>query len=129
MSPGNRPSCRGILWVEKIFARIFSRAPWLKHRGTTNAQFYWVNSGAPYGNRTRVSAVKGRRPGPLDEGREKGDGRARRTYRGVCAVRQGSPVAARRGVIPPLSRTRHGSPRLLGRQRRALLQEDHRMLV
>jgi hypothetical protein len=26
-------------------------------------------SGAPYGNRTRVSAVKGRRPGPLDEGR------------------------------------------------------------
>jgi hypothetical protein len=27
--------------------------------------------GAPYGNRTRVSAVKGRRPGPLDEGRAK----------------------------------------------------------
>ena len=27
------------------------------------------SSGAPYGNRTRVSAVKGRRPGPLDEGR------------------------------------------------------------
>ncbi len=26
-------------------------------------------SGAPYGNRTRVFAVKGRRPGPLDEGR------------------------------------------------------------
>src|SRR5690242_13646693 len=26
-------------------------------------------NGAPYGNRTRVSAVKGRRPGPLDEGR------------------------------------------------------------
>jgi hypothetical protein len=25
--------------------------------------------GAPYGNRTHVSAVKGRRPGPLDEGR------------------------------------------------------------
>ena len=24
--------------------------------------------GAPYGTRTRVSAVKGRRPGPLDEG-------------------------------------------------------------
>src|SRR5262245_45689247 len=32
--------------------------------------------GAPYGNRTRVSAVKGRRPGPLDEGREKGAGAA-----------------------------------------------------
>ena len=28
-----------------------------------------VVPGAPYGNRTRVSAVKGRRPGPLDEGR------------------------------------------------------------
>src|SRR5690349_19089168 len=28
-----------------------------------------VMDGAPYGNRTRVSAVKGRRPGPLDEGR------------------------------------------------------------
>ena|SRR5215471_5774775 len=26
-------------------------------------------AGAPYGTRTRVSAVKGRRPGPLDEGR------------------------------------------------------------
>ena len=25
--------------------------------------------GAPYGNRTRVFAVRGRRPGPLDEGR------------------------------------------------------------
>jgi hypothetical protein len=28
-------------------------------------------TGAPYGNRTRVSAVKGRRPRPLDEGRAK----------------------------------------------------------
>ena len=28
----------------------------------------WIY-GAPYGTRTRVSAVKGRRPGPLDEGR------------------------------------------------------------
>ncbi len=27
-----------------------------------------LRPGAPYGNRTRVSAVKGRRPGPLDEG-------------------------------------------------------------
>ncbi len=27
--------------------------------------------GAPYGTRTRVTAVKGRRPGPLDEGRAK----------------------------------------------------------
>jgi hypothetical protein len=29
----------------------------------------WHRAGAPYGNRTRVSAVKGRRPRPLDEGR------------------------------------------------------------
>jgi hypothetical protein len=28
-----------------------------------------LRAGAPYGNRTRVSAVKGRRPRPLDEGR------------------------------------------------------------
>jgi hypothetical protein len=34
-----------------------------------------VNPGAPYGNRTRVSAVKGRRPGPLDEGRSLERGR------------------------------------------------------
>ena len=39
--------------------------------------------GAPYGNRTRVSAVKGRRPGPLDEGRE-----AAATYRELCWYRQ-----------------------------------------
>ena len=32
------------------------------------AQFQVI--GAPYGNRTRVSAVKGRCPGPLDEGRK-----------------------------------------------------------
>jgi hypothetical protein len=35
--------------------------------------------GAPYGNRTRVSAVKGRRPGPLDEGRW-----SARRYKEVC---------------------------------------------
>ena len=29
----------------------------------------FVESGTPYGTRTRVSAVKGRRPRPLDEGR------------------------------------------------------------
>lgn len=28
-----------------------------------------VKGGTPYGTRTRVSAVKGRRPRPLDEGR------------------------------------------------------------
>ena len=32
-------------------------------------------NGAPYGTRTRVSAVKGQRPRPLDEGRPGPDGR------------------------------------------------------
>jgi hypothetical protein len=32
--------------------------------------FFLSFIGAPYGNRTRVSAVKGRCPRPLDEGRE-----------------------------------------------------------
>ena len=27
-----------------------------------------INNGAPYENRTRVSALRGPRPGPLDEG-------------------------------------------------------------
>src|SRR5687768_8430980 len=31
-----------------------------------------LDYGDPYGNRTRVSAVKGPRPGPLDEGAAKG---------------------------------------------------------
>ena len=46
--------------------------------------------GAPYGNRTRVSAVKGRCPGPLDEGRNRpARYRARRaTYRDLCGERQ-----------------------------------------
>src|SRR5215470_17775318 len=34
-----------------------------------------ISIGAPYGNRTRVSAVKGRCPGPLDEGRSSDAGR------------------------------------------------------
>ena len=42
-------------------------------------------AGAPYGNRTRVSAVKGRRPGPLDEGRW-----SARRYKDVCPSRQAS---------------------------------------
>jgi hypothetical protein len=39
-------------------------------------------TGAPYGNRTRVSAVKGRRPRPLDEGRVAARERAAVTARG-----------------------------------------------
>src|SRR5262249_51167577 len=58
-------------------------------------------TGAPYGNRTRVSAVKGRRPRPLDEGRGVAMPGAMawpRTYRGVFAMRQGSLRPAWRGI-------------------------------
>ena len=41
-------------------------------------------TGAPYGNRTRVFAVKGQRPRPLDEGRVK----QMRAYRQLEALRQ-----------------------------------------
>ena len=40
----------------------------------TDGALHWARStptvsiGAPYENRTRVSALRGRRPGPLDEG-------------------------------------------------------------
>ena len=41
-------------------------------------------AGTPYGNRTRVSAVKGRRPRPLDEGRTAvADQRMQAGYRDV----------------------------------------------
>src|SRR5690348_534068 len=33
-----------------------------------------LKAGAPYGNRTRVSALRGRRPRPLDEGSDRCDG-------------------------------------------------------
>ena len=38
----------------------FQKSPEIRH--------FWALSGVPYGTRTRVSAVKGRRPRPLDEG-------------------------------------------------------------
>ncbi len=47
-------------------------------------------SGAPDGNRTRVSAVKGRCPRPLDDGRNSGEA----TYRGVWRVRQVTRASA-----------------------------------
>ena len=46
--------------------------------------------GAPYGTRTRVSAVKGRCPRPLDEGRGGGA-----TYRELCEREQATRRAAR----------------------------------
>ena len=39
--------------------------------------FLWIVDGDPYGTRTRVFAVKGRRPRPLDEG-------------AVCSVKRAS---------------------------------------
>src|SRR5207244_5807131 len=69
-----------------------------------------VRVGAPYGTRTRVSAVKGRCPRPLDEGRlRRGDIYAA-TYRGVCEVRQGSPITADNPHhLPLLGMDAHGS--------------------
>src|ERR1700722_10965725 len=50
--------------------------------------------GAPYGTRTRVTAVKGRCPRPLDEGRgwnaRAARYKKRATYRGDCRNRQAS---------------------------------------
>jgi hypothetical protein len=43
--------------------------PAVRGEPEVNLLFYLGFSGAPYGNRTRVSAVKGRCPRPLDEGR------------------------------------------------------------
>src|SRR3954470_19260248 len=54
-------------------------------------------TGAPYGTRTRVTAVKGRCPGPLDEGRgARGGAAKRRRYRGVSYKRQARTVQRRR---------------------------------
>jgi hypothetical protein len=84
--------------------------------------------GAPYGNRTRVSAVKGRRPGPLDEGRgpraNGAVGRARHIKRfagcgkepaaaGVFAEREPKTTAARRVYQPGKMGARRASLPLL----------------
>ena len=55
--------------------------------------------GAPYGNRTRVTAVKGRCPGPLDEGRGRGQA-ARRRYKEVDGQEQPA-FGGRARVIGP----------------------------
>jgi hypothetical protein len=54
-----------------------------------------LNAGAPYGNRTRVSAVKGRRPGPLDEGRW-----SARRYKEVCLGGQATGSQPTRAAPP-----------------------------
>jgi hypothetical protein len=101
-------------------------------------------SGAPYGNRTRVSAVKGRRPRPLDEGRRSsrspletiapGAGHsARRHIEAFSRCGKEAPpeasVAAAGKERSPLPGIRHGGPWLLRGQRGALLQELDGMLV
>ena len=42
--------------------------PNLLQRATAVQPGFGPTSGAPYENRTRVSALRGQRPGPLDEG-------------------------------------------------------------
>src|SRR5690348_15459027 len=63
-------------------------------------------TGAPYGNRTRVSAVKGRRPGPLDEGRE-----VPGTYRELWHGGQASGRGHMRGRHCPRKRAMRDSRR------------------
>jgi hypothetical protein len=41
---------------------------WENYENLKTNQIDNKNPGAPYGTRTRVFAVRGRRPGPLDEG-------------------------------------------------------------
>src|SRR5208282_1255944 len=86
--------------------------------------------GAPNGDRTRVSAVKGRRPGPLDDGRGcrkkpvRPDGRdairsAVRTGKG----REGRDVGARGACAAQGGGTKivdHGSPSKIGEAMRAI---------
>jgi hypothetical protein len=56
-----------IIGSKSVLLRTLVAAASAKAAGLAFPVLY--RSGAPYGNRTRVSAVKGRRPGPLDEGR------------------------------------------------------------
>src|SRR5690349_23635048 len=85
-------------------------------------------SGAPYGNRTRVTDVKGRCPGPLDEGRGEGSKAPRHIKAFGAAGKHGWRAESGRRASP-FSRVRHRAPRLLGGQGGALLQEFDRMLV
>jgi hypothetical protein len=52
-------------------------------------------AGVPYGTRTRVTAVKGRCPGPLDEGDA-----ARRTYKELRRTGQAMRSDKRTGAFP-----------------------------
>lgn len=56
------------LLVFRFFARGEHFAPWREGAPCWNCEIReGVGNGDPYGNRTRVTAVKGRCPGPLDE--------------------------------------------------------------
>ena len=56
------------LLVFRFFARGEHFAPWREGSPCWNCEIReGVGNGDPYGNRTRVTAVKGRCPGPLDE--------------------------------------------------------------
>jgi hypothetical protein len=58
--------------MQRILPKSFPSRECLPSRAalvTTNDMERLTFFGAPYGTRTRVTAVKGRCPGPLDEGR------------------------------------------------------------
>src|ERR1700736_143304 len=64
-------------------------------RGPRAQRLDGLGIGAPYGTRTRVTAVKGRCPGPLDEGRgRRGAPRSAARYRDVGG--RGQPAFAPR---------------------------------
>ena len=80
----------------------------LQRLGCGYCRVLWRN-GAPYGNRTRVSAVKGRRPGPLDEGRDGAEAdQARRRIKGFGRTGKQTPsVWGDGGSVVP-ERGQHG---------------------
>src|SRR5271165_5286435 len=86
--------------------RASTLIPWPKEGGRQRqgppARTHRKRLGAPNGNRTRVSAVKGRRPGPLDDGR---NGMDKRPPGGSgapgCYTGAGVRVQGVQSVFPP----------------------------
>ena len=77
-------------------------------RGPTNGAKPRTWPGDPYGTRTRVFAVRGRRPGPLDEGAATaGAGEERRIWaRGECCQGVGGQGPGAAGAIAPCAAIR-----------------------
>src|SRR6185369_9164750 len=89
------------------------RAPPSRGRSASTIDLICLKiNGAPYGNRTRVTAVKGRCPGPLDEGRGTREARAKAGYKELGRNGQAPawrrPEPARTATNPsPMAGVRH----------------------